>query len=121
MRKALAVLFLVMVSVAFAFAQDNSTAGNTTLPPAEEQLKRLSGTVSQIAFAQGYMVVNVDELGYIKVYVPEATSISRGFESIDISGIGLEDSVIVNYKVENGDNIAVMIRDSTPTKKQWFE
>ena len=107
-------------------APSNETAVNATpenaapAKPPEEQLKRLSGTVSQIEFAQGYMVVNVDELGYIKVYVPESATISRGFESIDISGVGLEDSVIVHYKIDDGKNIAVMIRDSTPSKKSWF-
>jgi hypothetical protein len=127
MNAARAVIFPAVAAVALiwaagVFSQEvPSAAQNNTQPPAEEQLKRLSGTVSQIAFAQGYIVVNVDELGYIKVYVPETASVSRGFESIDISGIGLEDSVIVHYKVEDDMNIAVMVRDSTPSKKQWFQ
>lgn len=75
--------------------------------------KKINGTVSQVAFAQSFIVVTC-ELGYLKFKVPDDTVIIGGKNKIDLSDIRPEDSVTVRYDEDaDGTKMAVEIRDSS--------
>ncbi len=106
MRK-IAVILIVMLAAAVAgpcAAQE---------PAAEQrQTKQMFGTISQVSFVMGFIVVFSDA-GYLTVQVTPETLITQGFDKISFSDIDNGDSVIVRYyTASDGKNIAISIRDS---------
>ncbi|MDD5347286.1 MAG: hypothetical protein PHT59_01585 [Candidatus Omnitrophica bacterium] len=82
-------------------------------PKAEEQkTQQLFGTVAQVSFVKGFIVVFSDA-GYLTVQVRPDTLITQGFGKISVSDINNGDSVIVRYySPEPETHIAVSIRVS---------
>lgn len=81
--------------------------------PAGQQTKHLSGTVAQVEFVEGFIVVFSDS-GYITVQVGPDTLITRGSQKISLDDIDTGDSVMVQYNnPEPGIYVAVSIRDSS--------
>lgn len=107
MKTALACI-VAAVGLFFASAVHGAEDG-----AAAPQVKKVNGTVSQVSFVHGFLVVSSEE-GYVKFDVPEGTAIARGAKRIDLDEIDPEDSVIVQYTVnEKGERTALDIRDST--------
>ncbi len=76
------------------------------------EIKRLSGSVSQVGFAESFIVV-YGELGYIRLQITPETQFTRGTKKIDLSYVKTEDSVLVQYySPEPGKYVAVSVRVS---------
>ena len=110
-----------VIFIALPFALALASAGysqqeQNKAEPEKPAIKKMFGTVAQVEFVQGFIMVT-GEAGYVIVKVPDNTSISRGTEKIDLDEIDPGDSVIVQYySPKPGEYVAVSIRDSTPPR-----
>jgi hypothetical protein len=112
---AVIVACLVFCGVAYGQGTESGVGQNTTgeTPAPEKKIMRMNGTVSQVSFVNGEILVT-GEPGYIRFDVPDETPISRGIADIALDDIRPGDSVIVQYYIDDaGKKVAVFIRDST--------
>ncbi len=110
---------VIFMALAFALALANagySQQEQNKAEPQKPEIKRMFGTVAQVGFVKGFIMVT-SEAGYVIVTVPEDIPISRGTKKIGLEEIDPGDSVIVQYYCpEPGKYVAVSIRDSTPPR-----
>lgn len=72
--------------------------------------EQVNGSVAKVSAVFGTVMV-ICELGYITFTVPDECTILRGPDEIDLDGIKLEESIMVQYRHPDKDTyIAVFIR-----------
>ena len=113
MNKYLMTIILAIVTIILALGTIGYTQENQTDPSANTpEVKSMYGSVSQVAFAKGFIVVFSDQ-GYTTFAVSDKTIISIGFKKVGLEYIKTEDSVRVQYYcLEPGKCVAVSINES---------
>jgi hypothetical protein len=105
------VLLLAIIALTLAttsYSQENETISQEKTP----ELKWMYGSVAQVAFAKGFIVVFSDQ-GYLTLAVNDNTKIYIGPEKVGLEEIKTEDSVRVQYYcAEPGKCVAAMISES---------
>lgn len=105
---ALAILTITLQLGATGYTQEN----RTDTPSDNPELKWMYGSVSQVAFAKGFIVVFSDE-GYSTFSVSDKTVISIGYKKAGLEDIRTEDAVRIQYYCpEPGKCVAVSISES---------
>ena len=104
---------LAIITITLALGTTAYTQENQTDPPANTpELKWMYGSVSQVAFAKGFILVFSDQ-GYTAFAVNDKTVISIGPKKAGLEDIKTEDSVQVQYYCpEPGKYVAVAISES---------
>jgi len=104
---------IVIIALALALGTTGYTQENQTDSPSNTaELKWMYGSVSQVAFAKGFIVVFSDQ-GYSTFEVSEKTVISIGAKKASLADIKTEDSVRVQYYcLEPKKCLAVSISES---------
>jgi hypothetical protein len=105
---ALATLTLILALGATGHSQENQTDSPADTP----ELKWMYGSVAQVAFAKGFILVFSDQ-GYSTFTVTDKTVISIGPKKVGLEAIKTEDSVRVQYYCSEPKKcVAVSISES---------
>ena len=113
MNKYRNVIILAALTMILALGTTGYTQENQTDSPGDTpELKWMYGSISQVAFAKGFIVVFSDR-GYTTFAVSDKTIISIGAKKVGLEDIKTEDSVRVQYYcTEPKKCVAVSISES---------
>ncbi|MFH0828049.1 MAG: hypothetical protein V1919_02655 [Candidatus Omnitrophota bacterium] len=105
---ALIVAAIILTLKTPSYSQENQTNSTVSMP----ELKWMYGTVSQVSFVKGFILVITDQ-GYLTVTVPDNTTIMLGPKKASLDEIKTEDMVRIQYYCpEPGKYTAVSISES---------
>ena len=119
MKKIINVITLATAAMILALGKASYSQENQTIPQVKPpELKWMYGSVAQVAFTAGFIVVFSDQ-GYSAFKVADNTTISIGFKKVGLDEIRTEDSVRVQYYCpEPGKCVAVSINESKKEENQ---
>ena len=105
---ALTIALIILAWETPSYSQENQTNSTVSVP----ELKWMYGTVAQVSFVKGFILV-ITDLGYLTVTIPDNTTIMLGPKKASLEEIQTEDLVRIQYYCpQPGKYTAVSISES---------